>query len=154
GAFEVADTLNRRRTAAARCDGRAVEADGAGETVVICGLKERLRAAEAEADGENGARRLRHLPQVGNGGGDVLSDGLGAWLHGMRTEVKALGAGSEAGGAAKVVNGDRFDPSGSEALGKVFVGLEEAAHVGQNDDAGAVGRLRASKVGSELGAVL
>src|SRR5262249_26852975 len=72
----------------------------------------------------------------------------------VRHVIEALIAGGQPSGASEVVNGNGFDSGGGEALGEFFVELEEAAHVGQDDDAGAVGRLRAGEIGGELGAVL
>ena len=130
---------------------RAVEADDAGQPgVALGGLHERLRAAEAEADGDRalGAgllaqRRARSRRRSATFSGVRLLD--------VRHVLEVLVARAEPGGAAEVVDRDRRVPGGGEALRELLVEAEQAAHVGQDDDAGRA--LGAGEVGAELGAV-
>ena len=110
------------------------------------GLHERLRAAEAEADRDHALGVER-----GDRGGDVLGDGLRAGLEHVRPELEALVARAEPGGAAEVVDRDRRMSGGGEALGELLVEAEQAADVGEHDDARRA--FGAGQVGRELGAV-
>ncbi len=135
--------------AAARQD--PVEADDPGEPVVtLGGLDERHRAAEAEADGDRPLDPGLLLEELQRGG-DVQRDRLGRGLPDVRHVLEVLVARAEPGRAAEVVQRDRRVAGLGEALGELLVEAEQAADVGQHDDAGRA--LGAREVRGEVGAV-
>ena len=75
--------------------------------------------------------------------------GLVCWTCGMYSKLSSRGP--ESGRAAEVVDRDRRVPGRREAFGQLLVEAEEAAHVGQHDDADRA--LGPGQVGRELGAV-
>ena len=75
----------------------------------------------------------------------------GVRLLDVRHELEVLVARAEPGRAAEVVDRDRRMAGGGEALGQLLVEAEQAADVGQDDDAGRT--LGARQVGAEVGAV-
>ena len=75
----------------------------------------------------------------------------GVRLLDVRHVLEVLVARAEPGRAAEVVDRDRRVPGGGEALRELLVEAEQAAHVGQDDDAGRA--LGAGEVGGELRAV-
>ena len=118
--------------------------------MALGGLQERVRPAEAEADRDR-ALDAGLLLQERERGRDVECDGLGRGLLDVRHVLEVLVARAEPGGAAEVVDRDRGVAGGGEALGELLVEAEQAAHVGQDDDAGRA--LGAGEVGARIGAV-
>ena len=78
----------------------------------------------------------RSAPSAVERGLDVERDRLGRRLLDVRHVLEVLVARAEPGGAAEVVDRDRRVAGGREALGQLLVEAEQAAHVGQDDDAG------------------
>ena len=113
---------------------RAVEADDAGQPgVALGGLHERLRAAEAEADRD---RALAPASSAASAASTSSATCSGVRLLDVRPELEVLVARAEAGRAAEVVDRDRRVAGRREALRELLVEAEQAAHVGQDDDAG------------------
>ena len=130
----------------------AVEADRAREAVSGGGLQPAVAAAEAEADGEDGALSVVRA-QHGDRGGRVGGDAFGRRRADMRPEVELGVAFAVARRAAEVVDRDGVDADLGEADGKLFVKAEEAAHIGQDHHPGAVRRFGLGVEGGELDAV-
>src|SRR5207244_9202358 len=107
--------------------GPAVEADRTREAVTGGGGVPRVRAAEAEADGEDRAAAL--LAQEVDGGADVGLDASLRRLLDVLAVREVLPALGDAGGAAEVVDRDRAVPSLGEAERELLVEAVEAAHV-------------------------
>src|SRR5215213_1563306 len=136
--------VDRRRVAPALGIEAAVEADRAREAQLsVRGSQERLRAAEAEADGDR-AVGARALAQRGERGGEVRLHRGRARLPHMRPEVEVLAARPQPRRPAEVVDDDRVVADLREALGELGVERVEPADVGQDGDrrAARAGRLR------------
>src|SRR5581483_11573361 len=103
-ALHPVDALDRAGAGAAAA-GDAVEADRAREAVAGGGREPGVVAAEAEADGEDGAGAA--APQLGDAGGHVGLDPLLGGLLDVGRVVPAVGALVDAGGAPEVVERDR-----------------------------------------------
>ena len=113
--------------------GAPVEADRAREAVARRGGVPRVRAAEAEADGEDRAAAL--VAQEVDGGADVGLDARLCRLLDVLAVGKVLPALCDARGAAEVIDRDRAVATLGEAQSELFVEAVETAHVREDDDA-------------------
>src|SRR4029079_14893488 len=115
--------------------GHAVEAERAAQVEAEDRAQERVPAAEAEADDEEGLDPLLVLhPEVLGGGPDVGRDAGPGGLLDVGHVLEPLAPSPEAGGPPEVVDRDRVDAVLGEAQGQLLEERVEAANVRQDHD--------------------
>jgi len=110
----------------------AIEADDAREAGQLRRRVERDAASHAEPEDEDPRRAAPPL-QLRDGGGDVGLDEVRsrAGRRHVLLEREVVGPLGRPGGPSEVVDGDRVNPRGCEALRKVLIGAVEPADVGR-----------------------
>src|SRR5947207_5117325 len=130
----------------------AVEAHGAGQSVLVGGGEPRLASTETEADAEDPLRAV--FAEIGDAGGDVGLHRRRRRLVYMRPVFELLVALRRTRGPAEVVECDRGDAALGEAQGELLVEAVEATDVREDHDADLrrlVGRRRKGGEGVAVG---